>query len=105
MLWAAPGLFCFAVNKVLLGVVNGLRRMRAFAIYTSLRYVLIAVGLVLARVVARSTPSSSPVIWTFTEGVLLLVLLGELARDGARSRAAAAGSRGRGATSTTACAA
>src|SRR5580698_2084334 len=49
MLWAAPGLFCFAINKVLLGVVNGLRRMRAFAIYTSLRYVMILVGLVVAR--------------------------------------------------------
>nr|MBA3451946.1 oligosaccharide flippase family protein [Deltaproteobacteria bacterium] len=49
MLWVAPGLFCFAINKVLLGVVNGLRRMRAFAIYTSLRYVLIAVALTIAR--------------------------------------------------------
>src|SRR5688572_3038205 len=49
MLWATPGLFCFAINKVLLGVVNGLRRMRAFAVYTSLRYILIAVGLVIAR--------------------------------------------------------
>ena len=44
MLWATPGLFCFALNKVLFGVVNGLRRMRAFAVYTSLRYLLIAVG-------------------------------------------------------------
>ena len=53
MLWAAPGLFCFAVNKVLFGVVNGLRRMRAFAVYTSLRYLLIAAGLVVARVARR----------------------------------------------------
>lgn len=77
MLWAAPGLFCFAVNKVLLGVVNGLRRMRAFAIYTSLRYVLIAVGLVLARWWGLDA-AQLPAIWTFTEGALLLVLLGEL---------------------------
>lgn len=77
MLWAAPGLFCFAINKVLMGVVNGLRRMRAFAIYTSLRYLLIAVGLVLARV--WNLPADQlPVIWSFTEGVLLLVLIGEL---------------------------
>lgn len=77
MLWAAPGLFCFAVNKVLMGVVNGLRRMRAFAIYTSLRYLLIAAGLALAS--AWNLPADHlPVIWTFTEGVLLLVLLGEL---------------------------
>ncbi len=62
MLWAAPGLFCFALNKVLFGVVNGLRRMRAFAVYTSLRYVLIAVGLLLARVpgsVRRAAPPRS----------------------------------------------
>lgn len=77
MRWAAPGLFCFAVNKVLLGVVNGLRRMRAFAIYTSLRYVLIAAGLLIARG-WRAGADQLPAIWTFSEGALLLVLLGEL---------------------------
>ncbi len=75
--WVAPGLFCFALNKVLFGIVNGLRRMRAFAIYTSLRYALIAVGLVLAYL--RDTPAEHiSVIWTFTEATLLLVLIGEL---------------------------
>jgi len=58
MLWATPGLFCFSVNKTLLGVVNGLRRMRAFAIYTSLRYVLLAAGVVAAAVfVNESAPT------------------------------------------------
>jgi O-antigen/teichoic acid export membrane protein len=77
MRWAAPGLFCFAINKVLFGVVNGLRRMRAFAIYTSLRYIFIGVGLLLARAL-RLDADQLPVIWTFSEGVLLLVLLLEL---------------------------
>ncbi len=77
MTWAAPGLFCFAINKVLLNVVNGLRRMRAFAVYTSLRYLLLAAGLVLARA-WRLEASHLPVIWTFAEGTLLLVLIGEL---------------------------
>ncbi|MBS1123045.1 MAG: hypothetical protein H6Q90_5273, partial [Deltaproteobacteria bacterium] len=77
MLWAAPGLFCFAVNKVLLGIINGLRRMRAFAVYTSLRYSLIAVGLVLARLWDLDA-DQLPVVWTFTEGVLLVVLGCEL---------------------------
>ncbi|MEO8705991.1 MAG: oligosaccharide flippase family protein [Kofleriaceae bacterium] len=78
MLWATPGLFCFSINKLLFGVVNGLRRMRAFAIYTSLRYLLIAVGLVMARV-WHLDAEQLPVIWSFVEGVLLLVLIGELA--------------------------
>lgn len=77
MLWAAPGLFCFAINKVLLGVVNGQRRMRAFAVYTCLRYTLIAVGLLVARAIAMPA-DQLPVIWTFAEGGLLLVLIGEL---------------------------
>lgn len=75
--WVAPGLFCFAVNKVLFGVVNGLRRMRAFAVYTSLRYVLIAIGVVMAHV-WNAPADHLAVIWTFTEGTLLVVLLCEL---------------------------
>jgi len=77
MLWAAPGLFCFAVNKVLFGVVNGLRRMRAFAIYTSLRYGLLGTGLLLARA-THVQGDHLAVIWTFSEGTLLLILVGEL---------------------------
>lgn len=77
MLWAAPGLFCYSINKVLLGVVNGLHRMRAFAIYTSLRYVLIAIGLGLARGLDADAVQL-PAIWSFTECALLLVLAGEL---------------------------
>jgi stage V sporulation protein B len=87
MLWAAPGLFCFAVNKLLLGVVNGLRRMRAFAIYTSLRYVLIAAGLVIARA-SQLAPEHVAAIWTFTEAMLLIVLLGELVTTVSLARAA-----------------
>jgi O-antigen/teichoic acid export membrane protein len=76
-LWAAPGLFCFSVNKLLFGVVNGLRRMRAFAVYTSLRYVAIASALVALR--AIDAPADRlPVIWTISEGLTLLVLAGEL---------------------------
>jgi stage V sporulation protein B len=87
MLYAAPGLFCFALNKVLLGVVNGLRRMRAFAIYTSLRYVLIAIGVVLA-IVLDVAPEQLPGIWTLTEVGLLVVLAVELIATVALSRAA-----------------
>lgn len=87
ILWVAPGLFCFIVNKVLLGVVNGLGRMRAYAVYTSLRYVLIGLGLVIAKL--RGVPAEQlPAIWSLTEGVLLLVLGVELVRTVALHRAA-----------------
>jgi O-antigen/teichoic acid export membrane protein len=87
MLWAAPGLFCFAVNKLLFGVVNGLRRMRAFAIYTSLRYLLIAAGLGLAH--ARDIAAEHvAAIWSFTEGTLMIVLACELVATVSLSRAA-----------------
>jgi O-antigen/teichoic acid export membrane protein len=77
ILWAAPGLFCFTVNKVLLGIVNGLGRMRAFAVYTSLRYLLIAGGFGIAVTAALDT-AQLPVVWSIAEGTLLLVLAVEL---------------------------
>jgi O-antigen/teichoic acid export membrane protein len=86
MLWAAPGLFCFTVNKVLFGVVNGLRRMRAFAVYTSLRYAVLAVGFGIA-VAVDAEPAQLGGLWTLTEGALLLVLAGELVATVALRRA------------------
>lgn len=77
---SAPGLFLFAVNKVLLSVVNGLRRMRAFGVYTSLRYFLILVGLF---VVAWNDPGrlhgdQLAFVFTFSEGILFLALAVEV---------------------------
>jgi O-antigen/teichoic acid export membrane protein len=77
MLVATPGLFCFSVNKVLFNVVNGLRRMRAFAIYTSLRYLMIGVGLIAAHAAGVSAPRIA-VVWTITEGTMFVVLGCEL---------------------------
>ena len=87
MLWAAPGLGCFALNKVLFGVVNGLRRMRAFAAYTSLRYLFLGASLVIAHAVSLSA-SQIAAIWSMTEGALLLVLVGELVATVSLRRAA-----------------
>jgi O-antigen/teichoic acid export membrane protein len=70
-------LVCFAVNKVLFGVVNGLRRMRAFAIYTSLRYVLIAAGLSIVSAI-HIAGAHLAVIWSVSEGGLFVILVGEL---------------------------
>lgn len=74
--WAAPGLFCFTINKVLLAAVNGLGRMRAYAVYMSIRYLALAGALVGASV-AEARAEQLPVVWSIAEGVLLLVLIGE----------------------------
>src|SRR6185503_17370445 len=73
MLVAAPGLFCFWINKVLFNVVNGLRRMRAFAVYTSLRYALIAAGVIAARLLDVGG-SRIAIVWTITECTMFVVL-------------------------------
>jgi stage V sporulation protein B len=84
---AAPGLFCFGVNKVLLGVVNGLQRMRAFAVYQSLRYALMPAGVVVVHAAGLSG-DQVPLLFLVAEGTLLLALLVELARTvGAPTRA------------------
>jgi O-antigen/teichoic acid export membrane protein len=75
---ATPGLFCFAVNKLLLGVVNGFRRMRAFAVFQGLRYLLILAGLFLCHSRGWSSDRLS-FVWTFSEGLLLLALAVEVA--------------------------
>ncbi len=77
IVYAAPGLACFVVNKLLISIVNGLGRMRAFAIYTTLRYAMIGVSLVIAGALDLDA-THLPIIWTITEGTLLVALVLEV---------------------------
>ena len=79
MAWAAPGLFFFAVNKVLLAVTNGVRRMRAFAVLNALRYVLILAGLLVAIALDFDSDRLA-FVFTFAEGILFLCLAFEVGR-------------------------
>lgn len=74
--WAAPGLFFFALNKVLLATVNGLSRMRAFAVYQALRYVLILAALGGFALLDRERAHAAHLagVFSFAEAVLFLVL-------------------------------
>jgi O-antigen/teichoic acid export membrane protein len=74
---AAPGLFFFALNKVSMSIVNAAQRMRAFAIYTSLRYLLMVGGLL---VVIETGMSSDRIafLFTFAEGLLFVPLAVEV---------------------------
>lgn len=74
MAWATPGLFCFAINKVLLGVLNGLRRMKLYAVLQASRPLLIVGALLVATML--SCPSwHLPLVFSVGESVLLVMLL------------------------------
>jgi O-antigen/teichoic acid export membrane protein len=72
LLWAAPGLFFFSLNKTAMSLLNGLRRMRAFAVMQGLRFLLL-LGLV-CLVAARDWPDHV-FGGCFTAGELLLSLV------------------------------
>lgn len=77
---ATPGLFFFALNKVGMSVVNGAQRMRAFAVYTSLRYIAMVAGL---GIVAWQGMSSDRIafLFSFAEALLFVPLAIEVARQ------------------------
>jgi O-antigen/teichoic acid export membrane protein len=75
--WATPGLFFFAVNKVLLAATNGLRRMRVFAVFNALRYVLILVGLLVAIALDFESDALA-FVFSFSECLLFLGLAVEV---------------------------
>ncbi|MCJ7544530.1 MAG: polysaccharide biosynthesis C-terminal domain-containing protein [Phycisphaerae bacterium] len=45
MAWATLGLFFFSINKVLMAVLNGYRRMKLYAVFSALRPVLMVAAL------------------------------------------------------------
>ncbi len=74
-----PGLFFFALNKVLLAIVNGERRMRAFAIYQSLRYAGILATL-FAAMHFEWSGDRLMVVFSVAEAVLFVVAGVDVAR-------------------------
>jgi O-antigen/teichoic acid export membrane protein len=74
MAWSTPGLFFFSINKVFLAALNGLRRMRLYAIMQALRYLLLVGGLLLAPILDWPGPALA-VVLSLAEGTLFLLLL------------------------------
>ncbi len=74
MAWATPGLFCFALNKTLLGSLNGLRRMRLYAVAQALRPILWIVSF--CWMASAEWPAAQiPFLLTAAEVAVTLVLL------------------------------
>ena len=77
---ATPGLFFFALNKVGMSIVNAAQRMRAFALYTSLRYTLMVGGLLIAMAFDLSSDRLA-FLFSFAEGLLFVPLAIEVLRQ------------------------
>jgi O-antigen/teichoic acid export membrane protein len=69
-----PGLLCFALNKLLLNVINGAQHMRAFAVFQALRYGFILVALAVL-VTAQARADQLPMVLSLAEVALLPLLL------------------------------
>ncbi len=72
--FAIPGLFLFSLNKVLNMALNGLRNMRAFAVFQALRYVFIFIAVIVIMRLGYSD-AHLPLSLTLAELVLFLILI------------------------------
>ena len=69
------GLFFFSINKVLLnGVLNGFQKFKKYAVYQSLRYIIILFGLLIS-ITLSIEGEKLPFIFSLSETVLFMLLL------------------------------
>jgi len=71
IIYSLPALIFFALNKVLLNFLNAIRSMKAFAVFQSLRYVLI-VSVLLVFGFLHIAPKVLMLIYVISEGLLFL---------------------------------
>jgi len=69
-----PGLFFFTLNKVFLSFHNACRRMKAYAIFQGLRYILLVLTLIYL-VSVSVPPARLPLIFTLSEMLLAIILI------------------------------
>ena len=80
ILYIVPGLFFFSINKILLSILNGLSRMRIYAVYQSLRYLTIIAGLL--GIASLQLPGESLMFsFTVAELVVFVAMLPALFRE------------------------
>ncbi|MCP4151392.1 MAG: flippase [bacterium] len=67
------GLWCFALNKLFMGILNGLEKMKAYAIFTALRGIGFIIG-IFAAVYFKLEGYKLPLVCTITESSVLLAI-------------------------------
>lgn len=71
--YAVPALFFFSINKVSLNYLNGLSRMKEYAVFQSLRYILIILSIVV--IVLLKLPGKFLVLCFLVSEVILFAVL------------------------------
>lgn len=71
--YITPGLLIFAINKSFLGILNGLRLMKAFAFFQSIRYILM-LSFLIYGIHFQWSAVKLPLIFSLSEGVLFAIL-------------------------------
>lgn len=75
LLYISPGLFFFSINKILLqGVINGMQRMKTFAVYQSFRYIFLLLSLSVVVLISLEG-SKLTIIFSISEIILFLLLI------------------------------
>ncbi|MEO0564431.1 MAG: oligosaccharide flippase family protein, partial [Chloroflexota bacterium] len=74
IVYAMPGMFFFVLNKVLLSTVNGLRHMRYYAVFRSLRFIFMPLVIIAVLVLDRSNAELALSL-TISEVLLFFVLV------------------------------
>lgn len=75
MVTITPAIFFFSLNKViLLGIINGMDRMRAFSIYQSFRYLMLFLSLLFC-INTNVRGQNLPIIFVITEILLFIILM------------------------------
>jgi O-antigen/teichoic acid export membrane protein len=69
-----PVIVLFPLNKVMLSYLNGMRRMKLYAVYNSVRYVMWLVSIIVI-IYLNIQPSRLPVVFPVSEGILFFTLL------------------------------
>jgi O-antigen/teichoic acid export membrane protein len=73
MILLSPALIFFSLNKVLMNVLNGLRQMKAYAVFQALRYILICVGILIV-IILKLPDSHLTLGLTLAEFTLAIIL-------------------------------
>ncbi len=74
LIFSSVGLWCFAINKILLAFLNGKRLMKAFALFTAFRYLMLPLSL--AGLIVLGLPGyAAPIVFSVAESALLIILV------------------------------